>query len=128
MLISFFLPVALVNFCFSFFIPTPFFALCLLIPCPGPPEINPQLKSQSVTYNLPLQLNWYKTVKGNGKQLFRSWLQINLNSSLFLYLEFSYPLFFNYARKLRAQVPLKLIFFSRIGEFHIINCFTSIAL
>ena len=29
----------------------------------------------------------YKTVKGNGKQLFKSWLQINLNSSLFLYLE-----------------------------------------
>ena len=31
--------------------------MCLLIPCPGPPEINPQLINQSVTYNSPLQFN-----------------------------------------------------------------------
>ena len=56
-MISFFLPVALVNFCFSFFILTPFFASCLLNPCPGPPEINPQLMNQSVAYSSPLQFN-----------------------------------------------------------------------
>ena len=33
------------------------FELCFLIPCPGPPEINPQLINQSVTYNSPLQFN-----------------------------------------------------------------------
>ena len=29
----------------------------MLIPCPGPPEINPQLINQSFTYNSPLQFN-----------------------------------------------------------------------
>ena len=38
-------------FCHNF----TFFELCLLILCPGPPEINPELKNQSVTYNSPLQ-------------------------------------------------------------------------
>ena len=31
--------------------------MCVLIPCPGPPEINPQLINQSVKYNSPLQFN-----------------------------------------------------------------------
>ena len=41
-------------FFFSYFT---FFELCFLIPWPGPPEINPQLINQSVTYNSPLQFN-----------------------------------------------------------------------
>ena len=45
------------QFLFFFFTLTPFFALYFLIPSQGPPEINPQLKNQSVTYNSPLQLN-----------------------------------------------------------------------
>ena len=43
-----------VLFFFSYFT---FFELCFLIPWPGPPEINPQLINQSVTYNSPLQFN-----------------------------------------------------------------------
>ena len=42
-------------FLFSFFFT--FFELCFLIPRPGPPEINPWLINQSVTYNSPLQFN-----------------------------------------------------------------------
>ena len=45
---------SLTVFFFSYFT---FFELCFLIPCPGPPEINPQLINQSVTYNSPLQFN-----------------------------------------------------------------------
>ena len=33
------------------------FELYLLILCPGPPEINPELKNQSVTYNSSPQFN-----------------------------------------------------------------------
>ena len=40
-------------FCHNF----TFFELCLLILCPGPPEINPELKNQSVTYNSSPQFN-----------------------------------------------------------------------
>ena len=43
-----------VLFFFSYFT---FFEFCFLIPWPGPPEINPQLINQSVTYNSPLQFN-----------------------------------------------------------------------
>ena len=43
------------RFFFSFFFT--FFELCFLIPRPGPPEINPWLINQSVTYNSPLQFN-----------------------------------------------------------------------
>ena len=44
----------LLCFVFSFF---HLFELCLLIDilCPGPPEINPELKDQLVTYNSPLE-------------------------------------------------------------------------
>ena len=48
------------SFHFLFFFSPPFFTsfeLCFLIPWPGPPEINPQLINQSVTYNSPLQFN-----------------------------------------------------------------------
>ena len=51
LLFSFFCFV-LLCFVFSFF---HLFALCLLILCPGPPEINPELKDQLVTYNSPLE-------------------------------------------------------------------------
>ena len=34
-----------------------FFHLCLLVPCPGPPEINPELKNQSVKYNSSLRFD-----------------------------------------------------------------------
>ena len=47
-------------FSFSVLFFPPFFTsfeLCFLIPWPGPPEINPQLINQSVTYNSPLQFN-----------------------------------------------------------------------
>ena len=58
MLIYFSLPVTLFIFCsFFFFSYFTFFELCFLIPWPGPPEINPQLINQSVTYNSPLQFN-----------------------------------------------------------------------
>ena len=40
---------------FSFFSYFTFFELYFWILCPGPPEINPELKNQSVTYNSPLQ-------------------------------------------------------------------------
>ena len=50
------LPVTLFIFC-SFFLIFHLFEMCLLIPCPGPPKINPQLINQSVTYNSPLQFN-----------------------------------------------------------------------
>ena len=43
-----------ILFFFSYFTS---FELCFLIPWPGPPEINPQLINQSVTYNSPLQFN-----------------------------------------------------------------------
>ena len=46
--------VALLIFCCSFLTFT-FFKFCLLILCPGPPEINPELRNQSVTYNSSLQ-------------------------------------------------------------------------
>ena len=50
------------SFHFLFFPPPPplfftSFELCFLISWPGPPEINPQLINQSVTYNSPLQFN-----------------------------------------------------------------------
>ena len=48
--------VALLIFCCSFQT-FPFFELCLLILCPGPPEINPELKNQSATYKTSLQFN-----------------------------------------------------------------------
>ena len=55
---TFSLPVTLFIFCsFFFFSYFTFFELCFLIPWPGPPEINPQLINQSVTYNSPLQFN-----------------------------------------------------------------------
>ena len=53
---TFSLPVTLFIVCFFFSYFT-FFELCFLIPWPGPPEINPQLINQSVTYNSPLQFN-----------------------------------------------------------------------
>ena len=34
-----------------------FFELCLFIPSPGLPGINPELKNRSITYNSSLQLN-----------------------------------------------------------------------
>ena len=40
---------------FFFFIPLTVFDLYFWILCPGPPEINPELKNQSVTYKSPLQ-------------------------------------------------------------------------
>ena len=45
------------TFFFSFFLfhTFTFFELYFWILCPGPPEINPELKNQSVTYNSPLQ-------------------------------------------------------------------------
>ena len=43
-----------VFFLFIFFTFT-FFELCFWILCPGPPEINPELKNQSVAYNSSLQ-------------------------------------------------------------------------
>ena len=54
---TFSLPVTLFIFCSFFFSYFTFFELCFLIPWPGPPEINPQLINQSVTYNSPLQFN-----------------------------------------------------------------------
>ena len=45
------------RFLFFFFFFFTFFELCFLIPRPGPPEINPWLINQSVTYNSPLQFN-----------------------------------------------------------------------
>ena len=50
----------LTHFCFiqlllSFF-DVFFFELYLLILCPGPPEINPELKNQSIAYNSSLPL------------------------------------------------------------------------
>ena len=58
MLIYFSLPVTLFIFCsFFFFSYFTFFELCFLILWPGPPEINPQLINQSVTYSSPLQFN-----------------------------------------------------------------------
>ena len=47
----------LFSFSVFFFFFFTFFELCFLIPRPGPPEINPWLINQSVTYNLPLQFN-----------------------------------------------------------------------
>ena len=46
------------TFFFSFFLfhTFTFFELYFWILCPGPPEINPELKNQSVIYNSPLQL------------------------------------------------------------------------
>ena len=38
-----------------FFLNFHFFELDLLLLCPGPPEINPELRNQSVTYNTSLQ-------------------------------------------------------------------------
>ena len=46
--------VALLIFCCSFQTST-FLKFFLLILCPGPPEINPELRNQSVTYNSSLQ-------------------------------------------------------------------------
>ena len=54
---TFSLPVTLFIFCTFFFSYFTFFEFCFLIPWPGPPEINPQLINQSVTYNSPLQFN-----------------------------------------------------------------------
>ena len=45
----------LTFFFFFFFFTFTFFELCFWILCPGPPEINPELKNQSVTYKSPLQ-------------------------------------------------------------------------
>ena len=45
------------GFTVFFFFFFTFFELCFLIPRPGPPEINPWLINQSVTYNSPLQFN-----------------------------------------------------------------------
>ena len=47
----------LLLFSFSFFlvISFTFFDLCLLVPCPGPPEINRELKNLSATYNSSLR-------------------------------------------------------------------------
>ena len=43
---------------FSLFFHTfTFFELYFWILCPGPPEINPELRNQSVTYKSPLQFN-----------------------------------------------------------------------
>ena len=42
-------------FFFFFFHTFTFFELYFWILCPGPPEINPELKNQSVTYKSPLQ-------------------------------------------------------------------------
>ena len=47
----------LFSFSVFFFFFFTFFELCFLIPRPGPPEINPWLINQSVTYNSPLQFN-----------------------------------------------------------------------
>ena len=54
LLILFQLPFSFSVFFFFFFT---FFELCFLIPRPGPPEINPWLINQSVTYNSLLQFN-----------------------------------------------------------------------
>ena len=40
-----------------FFYTFAFFEFFLLILCPGPPGINPELKNQSVTYNSSIQFN-----------------------------------------------------------------------
>ena len=48
----FFFFFVLLCFVFSFF---HLLELCLLILCPGRPEINPELKDQLVTYNSPLE-------------------------------------------------------------------------
>ena len=45
----------LTFFSFFFFFTFTFFELCFWILCPGPPEINPELKNQSVAYNSSLQ-------------------------------------------------------------------------
>ena len=52
--LTYFRSVALLIFCCSFQTFT-FFELCSLLLCPGPPEINPELKNQSVAYNSSLQ-------------------------------------------------------------------------
>ena len=43
------------TFFFLVFHTFTFFELCFWILCPGPPEINPELKNQSVSYNSSLQ-------------------------------------------------------------------------
>ena len=45
------------TFFFLFFHTFTFFELYFWILCPGPPEINPELKNQSVTYNSSPQFN-----------------------------------------------------------------------
>ena len=44
-------------FSLFFFHTFTFFELYFWILCPGPPEINPELRNQSVTYKSPLQFN-----------------------------------------------------------------------
>ena len=52
--LTYFSSIALLIICCSFQTFT-FFELCFWILCPGPPEINPELKNQSVAYNSSLQ-------------------------------------------------------------------------
>ena len=52
--LTYFRSVVLLIFCCSFQTFT-FFELCLLLLCPGPPEINPELRNQAVTHNTSLQ-------------------------------------------------------------------------
>ena len=49
--------VTLSFFIFFLVISFTFFHFCLLVPCPGPPEINPELKNQSVKYNSSLRFD-----------------------------------------------------------------------
>ena len=174
--------VALLVFCCSFQT-FPFFELCLLILCPGPPEINPELKNQSVTYKTSLQFNcslsgfptpeilWTKdgenlgnnntltinpvsygdagqyacsanNSEGNNEAAFditvtgKRWHTfVSFNcSSYFLRFFFLFFFFFILSPFLictfefYAQVGLKLILSSRIGQLHINHRFSSIAL